>query len=380
MRLRHAAAVFLLPIAAFAQSSTPPAATASWNFVVAGDSRNCGDVIMPAIAQGAKNNYAKFYWHLGDWRAIYKYDEDMEQAAKLAKKPLQVQTYLMAAFEDAVDNQLGPFDNANIPVYVGIGNHETIWPMTRRDFIKAFYKYLNAPDIRTQRGDDEPYAYNPPVQTYYHVVHDGIDFITLDNGSCDMFDEPQMMWVTALLDQDARNPAIRTVVVGMHAALPDSRSCGHSMGNYTRQRETGRRVYRLLLDVRDKYKKQVYVLSSHSHFVMDNVYDTAYWRANGGVLPGWIVGTSGAVRYRLPDTATPGPNVREDAYGYLLGTVATDGSITFGFHEVTLADIPEAVVTKYSKPWIKDTCFDNNRDLHKQDGHCPPLEQCSHGD
>jgi len=40
----------------------------TWNFVVAGDSRNCGDLVMPAIARQAKADGAEFYWHLGDFR------------------------------------------------------------------------------------------------------------------------------------------------------------------------------------------------------------------------------------------------------------------------------------------------------------------------
>src|SRR5437764_14418316 len=137
MRIRIVLALLLLPIAALAQTPSD----GSWHFVVAGDSRNCGDVIMPAIAQAAKNNDAKFYRHLGDWRAIYTFDEDMVQAAVMADptKPLQVQNYLLSAFRDAIDNQLKPFDKLGIPVYAGIGNHETIWPMTREAFVKAFY-------------------------------------------------------------------------------------------------------------------------------------------------------------------------------------------------------------------------------------------------
>src|SRR5438477_12748670 len=155
MRLRCALAFLLFPIAALAQT-TPPA-DGSWHFVVAGDSRNCGDVVMPAIAQAAKNNDAKFYWHLGDWRAIYTFDEDMVQANTMAGKTLQIQNYLMNALGDAVDNQLKPFDKLGIPVYAGIGNHETIWPMTRAAFVKAFYAYLDAPAIRVQRLKDSPY-------------------------------------------------------------------------------------------------------------------------------------------------------------------------------------------------------------------------------
>jgi hypothetical protein len=379
MNKRFALAFLVLfPIAASAQSATPPP-EGPWRFVVAGDSRNCGDVVMPAIAKSASKDGAKFYWHLGDWRAIYKFDEDMVQAATMDGKSLQLQSYLLTAFQDAIDNQLKPFEKKGIPVYVGIGNHETIWPMTRKAFVNAFRGYLDMDAIRVQRVLDDQYTFQPPVETYYHVVDRGIDFITLDNGSCDMFDPQQMSWLTALLDRDAADAAIKTVVVGMHEALPDSRSCGHSMSNYPRQRETGRRVYHLLLELRDKYQKQVYVLASHSHFVMDNVYDTAYWRANGGVLTGWIVGTSGAVRYELPDGVTPGPNTKTSVYGYLLGTVSPNGSIAFKFRELTVDDIPDDVITRYSKSFVEDFCFKKNRDPRAQNSSCPPMSQCSDG-
>ena len=46
--------------------------------------------------------------------------------------------------------------------------------------------------------------------------------------------------------------------------------------------------------------RSVYVLASHSHYYMENIYNTEHWRLHGGVLPGWIVGTAGAVRYPLP--------------------------------------------------------------------------------
>lgn len=375
-RLYGFACLLLFPLAALAQSAAAPS-DAPWHFVVGGDSRNCGDVIMPAIAEGAKKDEAEFYWHLGDWRAIYTFDEDMVQASAMTKHPLQVQNYLMSAFQDAIDNQLTPFRKLGIKVYAGIGNHETIWPMTRGAFIRAFHAYLDQSDIRKQRTLDDPYSYDLPVRTYYHVIIRNIDFITLDNGSCDMFDETQMMWLTSLLDRAAANPAIHAVVVGMHAALPDSRACGHSMSNFPRERETGRRVYRMLLDVREKHHKQVYILASHSHFVMNDVYDTDYWRANGGVLPGWIIGTSGAVRYRLPETVTPGSNVRTDVYGYLLASVNANGAIGFQFREVTENDVPADIKDKYSEKWVKEFCFEKNQDPNPKAGTCPSLSQCS---
>src|SRR5258705_13202914 len=109
MSLRYALALLLSPIAALAQTPPPAPAGASdgtWHFVVAGDSRNCGDVVMPAIAEAAKTNNAKFYWHLGDWRAIYTFDEDMVQANVMAGTPLNISSYLNGAFKDAIDNQL----------------------------------------------------------------------------------------------------------------------------------------------------------------------------------------------------------------------------------------------------------------------------------
>jgi hypothetical protein len=377
MRIRLALALLVVPIIGSAQPAPAPAppSETSWRFAVAGDARNCGDVIMPAIAEGAKTNGARFYWHLGDWRNIYNFDEDMAQGAVMAGNPLQVFTYLRGAFKDALDNQLKAFDDRGVPVWVGIGNHETAYPMTRAAWVKAFTPYLDIAAIRDQRLKDDPS--DTTVHTYYHIVTNGIDFITLDNASCDMFDDAQLAWLKKRLDGDAADASIHSIVAGMHAALPDSRSCGHSMGNYPIQQKSGREVYAMLLSMRDKARKKVYVLASHSHFLMDNVYDTDYWRTHGGVLPGWIVGTSGAQRYRLPETAIPGPMNRTDVYGYLIGTVTPNGAVTFEFHAITSNDIPPEVVKKYSKNFIDTFCFAANRNMTPQEGYCPPMSQCT---
>ena len=84
-----------------------------------------------------------------------------------------------------------------------------------------------------------------------------------------------MSWFKKVLANDAKNSAIRTVVLGMHAALPDSSSAGHSMNDSAQEQETGRKVYAQLSAFRKSTGKNVYVLASHSHFVMNNVYDTA---------------------------------------------------------------------------------------------------------
>ena len=63
----------LLEIKSVEQSKFVPPKEGTWRFIVSGDSRNCGDVVMPAIAAQAIEKYQPaFYWHLGDLRAIYK--------------------------------------------------------------------------------------------------------------------------------------------------------------------------------------------------------------------------------------------------------------------------------------------------------------------
>src|SRR6266436_4180349 len=47
----------------------------NWSFAVSGDSRNCGDIVMPGIAEGVRADKAQFYWHLGDYRATYDFKE-----------------------------------------------------------------------------------------------------------------------------------------------------------------------------------------------------------------------------------------------------------------------------------------------------------------
>ena len=92
--------VVVLPLKGSAQQPQP------WNFVVSGDSRNCGDVIMPAIAAGAAAHTAQFYWHLGDLRAIYDFDQDILRSKEtLARKaPLAIADYERMAWDDAIQH------------------------------------------------------------------------------------------------------------------------------------------------------------------------------------------------------------------------------------------------------------------------------------
>ena len=340
--------ILFFSCSAFSQST--------WNFAVSGDSRNCGDVVMPAIAAGANQNHAAFYWHLGDLRAIFAPDEDYLNEPEHRGQTRNLPQYLSDAWDDFIQNQLSFFGQT--PVYVGIGNHELIAPRTRDDFVSQFMQWLNSPALQKQRQADHDDA----VRTYYHWIQGGVDFVYLDNASPDEFDAAQLAWFQNVLSRAAANRGVRAVVVGMHEALPNSLAFGHSMNDSAAGTASGRDVYAELLRFRQHSKKQIYILASHSHFFMSGIFDSDYWRAHGGVLPGWIVGTGGAMRYPLPPEAGRAKEARQKVYGYLLGTVHQDGKIDFAFQEIKRSHIPDAVARRYT-PEFADYCFNENTDF-----------------
>lgn len=333
-----------------------PLQAASWQFAVAGDSRNCGDVVMPAIASSVRGSGAAFYWHLGDFRWQSDLDQDMVHATK---KPMSITSYLNTSWPDFLLQQIAPF--APTPVYLAIGNHELV-QKNRGDYVAQFGDWLTQAPIQRQRLSDD--ASDHMVRTYYHWIQGGVDFIALDNASRDMFDDPQVAWLERVLDRDAKNPQVQAVVLGMHAALPHSLGCDHSMNDWAQGETSGNRVYRKMLEFRAGSGKKIYALASHSHYLMRDIYDSEYWRAHGGVVPGIIVGTAGAIRYRLPDTAQsfPPERARTDVYGYLLATVSDDGTIDFAFRPIERAAVPATIEQRHGKEFT-DWCFQENRAL-----------------
>jgi len=331
----------------------------TWSFAVSGDSRNCGDIVMPGIAAGVRADKAQFYWHLGDYRANYDFDQDLLAAPEYRDKHLAIADYQRIAWQDFISQQIDPF--GEIPVYLGIGNHELVAPKTRADFLQQFADWLDSPTVRAQRLRDDPSDHK--LRTYNHWIQGGVDFISMDNASNDQFDDAQVAWVERVFARDEFDPSIRTVVLGMHDALPDSISTGHGMNESAQMERSGRRVYQDLLAFRAKSKKYVYVLASHSHFLIENVYDDVCHPRPDTVLPGWIIGTAGAVRYRLPADLGGAKLARTDVYGYVLGTVRPDGEVRFVFKEVTRDDIPPQVVERYgSKP--VQACFEENKSTY----------------
>ena len=332
-----------------------PTSGPTWWFAVSGDSRNCGDVVMPGIAAGVQRDKAEFYWHLGDLRAIYNFDEDILHQPAYLRQPPSISTYLSAAWPDFIRSQIEPFGAT--PFFLGIGNHETTPPKTRADFLIQFADWLDSPELRAQRLKDD--SSDHMLRAYFHWIQNGVDFINLDNATADQFDAAQMAWFERVLQADAANSGVTSIVVGMHEALPDSIAWNHSMNQFVVGIASGRRAYADLLKAQNEAHKHVYVLASHSHYYMGNIFNTAYWHEHGGVLPGWIVGTGGAIRYPLPPDAANGLDPQTNVYGYLLGQVQQGGEIRFEFRKLEESDIPAAVVQRYDQEFVH-WCFARN--------------------
>ncbi len=352
MRMARLVPVLLLLAALPLAAAEAP--RGAWTFAVSGDSRNCGAVVMPSIAAGVRAQGARFYWHLGDLRFIRDFDADYRQLHPHAT----IAEYLADAWIEFQQDQIAPF--GAMPFFLGIGNHEVIPPKSREEFLLTFADWLDTPLIRAQRLQDDPRDHR--VRSYYHWAMDGVDFVSLDNASAEQFDPAQLQWLRQVLERDRRDPAVRAVVLGMHAALPGSLARNHSMDDEPIEQATGRLVYAQLLELHAS--KPVYLLASHSHFVMEGVFDTPYWREHGGVLPGWIIGAAGAVRYPLPAERPPARLARTQVYGYLVATVrpaaANDRDpIHFEFREVRVGEVPPAVAERFGAPLIRE-CYERN--------------------
>jgi hypothetical protein len=365
------------PLAASIDRESAAPQVGRWYFAVSGDSRDCGDVIMPRIAQLIADNRkantpvtAEFYWHLGDLRAIYRVDCDMakrkdpqtrcaqEEAPNLVKN----ETYFAAAWLDYVAYQIRPFEKVGVPFVLGIGNHELATPKTRADFQREFAEWLTQERIQKQRQldrDRTPKIPSNDGDTYFHFVLNNVDFIYLDNADAGDrnsrvpdptkgFSAVQLKWFQQVLQADLAQPSIKTIIVGMHAALPFSSSRGHAMDSTCSSFCSGIKAYDILWKAKSQ-GKQVYVLASHSHYFAENIYNSN--ENSGKVIPGWIVGTAGAEQYQ-----------QKIKYGYLLVTVNPDGTIETKFQDV-LRDTASVVPRESTE--LLDYCFESNKEKEK---------------
>lgn len=342
----------------------------SWFFTVSGDSRDCGNLIMPLIAQDIFNQHksfpVSFYWHLGDLRAIYRIDCDwgmrtqsLSQCPPKAfanpRSPTPVETeYLGASWKDFIDNEVRPFEKANVPFVLGIGNHELIWPKTRDEFRFQFKEWLTAPMLEEQRRADLiRNIFADPGDTYFHFVMKGVDFIYLDNADPYVgFSAEQLAWLHDILKADATDTTIKSIIVGMHEALPYSKSRYHGMDDSCAGRCTGTIAYDMLYNTQ-KAGKHVYVLASHSHRFEKDIFKGQV-ELQGHELDGWIVGTAGAEQYR--DPTDPKDKL---SYGYMRVEVKPDGRIEGRYMEVK----PDGA-SNLSGDWVKpltEFCFQKNK-------------------
>jgi hypothetical protein len=322
---------------------------------------------MPAIAKSVLQHHVKFYWHLGDFRLMSDVDDDMRA---LYKDGLTLDDYRRDAWGDFLANQIAPF--GLLPIHLGIGNHELYGNKTPEAYLTQFAYWLDTPDLRTQRL--KGHSQDTSLKPYYHWQERGIDFIYMDNSGDDGFDDAQMKWFEDVLQRDRAGKDITAVVVGMHRALPNSFACGHSMNGDAlnpseKGTKSGRQAYRDLVDWKKATGKLAYVLASHSHLFMKNIFGTDYWKnpQHGGVvLPGWIVGTAGAKRYALPKELSPEVLAQTKAktrvYGYLLATVHPGGTVELQFQQLDEGDVPFEVTTSYEKEFVH-RCFAENSDL-----------------
>jgi hypothetical protein len=390
-----------LKLPSTAQAKPAAQKAEEWHFVVSGDSRNCGDLIMPAIARDAEKFHPAFYWHLGDLRAIYEIDEDYagELEPNGKQRVWNLVDYQGKAWDDFVQMQIQPFEDRKIPFVIGIGNHETIKPMTRDLFLDKFANWIGSADFKPTPDANQQAQSSASAKptAYYHLSHAGVDFIYLDNSTDEQFDKAQLAWLKDTLEKDRADPQTHTIVVGMHKALPGSLSNFHSMSETVAGEQSGRCAYRELETIQREDHKNILVLSSHSHFIMTDIYNTPFWREHAkSILPGILVGTAGAVRYRLPEKNLPPVAIKDaaaciksgqkfcaqtDVYGYLLGTVnakGRPGAIEFEFRTIKQEDVPDEVKQKFS-PDTLNVCFKGNSQMTPSidttqtlpDGPCP---------
>lgn len=359
----------------------------SWFFTVSGDSRDCGDLIMPKIAQSIENDHAQapaeFYWHLGDLRGMFRIDCDMllrkRPNAKCYTRPEDMgkdelrqylndfNDYLKFSWDDFIEHQINPFGQT--PFILGIGNHELV-NRTREDFRLKFSNWLSQPLIQLQVKADAKHGIKTQANnTFFHFIKNGVDFIYLDNSDNDAaFSPEQLAWLSSVLAADAKDKQVKTIIAGMHAALPQSSERGHAMDATCKGFCSGMQAYEMLYQAQNlnapaNRRKHVYVMASHSHFFRENIYNTP--EHTGKVLPGWIIGTGGAEQYISKPT-------ERIMYGYMQVEVHADGTIATQFKEVGRNSAPLATGTGANE--ITTFCFEQNKrppsDNHKTDCPC----------
>ena len=151
----------------------------SWKFVVGGDSRNCGDVIMPVVAAGANSAGASFLLApRGLPGALHDFDEDLPRRSARSPARSRWRSSTTSAARGTTSSRASSLPFGSIPVYPAIGK-----PRARRSqvapgkFLSAVRGLVQCPaDPRAQRLKDNPKG--PPAEVVHHWIQNGVDFIS----------------------------------------------------------------------------------------------------------------------------------------------------------------------------------------------------------
>jgi len=147
-----------------------------------------------------------------------------------------------------------------------------------------------------------------------------------------------MGWFERTLAKDLADPAVTAVVAGMHKALPESISAGHSMNESPNGIESGRSVYADLLRAQN---------DAHNTSTFSRAIRTITW--TGFLIPptgsrtaaccrGGSWGPRERLRYALPPNSADAHGALMNVYGSLVGTVQPNGEIGFEFEKLAEAD------------------------------------------
>ena len=64
---------------------------------------------MPGIAEGVRADKAQFYWHLGDYRANYDFDQDLLAGPEYRSQHLSIADYQRIEWQDFISRQIDLF-------------------------------------------------------------------------------------------------------------------------------------------------------------------------------------------------------------------------------------------------------------------------------
>jgi len=180
------------------------------------NSRNCGDVVMPGIAETAKKNHAAFYWHLGDLRPSTLSMKTSSTSPNISRNRYRLR--ITKALRGPTSST-ARFRHSDRFLFLWAWESRDDSPLkTREDFLLQFADWLDTPVLRAQRLRDNPQDHR--LKTYFHWIDRGVAFYYLDSASAEQFDGAQMGWFERTLAKDLADPGVTAIVAGMHKALP----------------------------------------------------------------------------------------------------------------------------------------------------------------